>query len=228
MKVKNNILGIFGAGGFAKEVMPIVQNQIKKTSENLSMEIHNIFFVTKNKTQEHVNGHRVITESEFFSLECDKKFFNVAISDPSKRSEIVNRSISEECVPLSIKAETSIQKYNVNIEDGFIICDNSVLTSNISIGKFVHINVGSLISHDCEIGSFVTISPHVQILGNVIIRDYVFIGAGAIVKNGTPDSPTVIEKGAVIGMGAVVTKNVREFDVVAGVPARSQTSKLFM
>ena len=49
----------------------------------------------------------------------------------------------------------------------------------------------------------------------VTIEDDVWIGAGAIILPGT-----TIHKGAVIGAGAVVTKDVPPFSVVVGNPAR--------
>lgn len=49
----------------------------------------------------------------------------------------------------------------------------------------------------------------------VVIEDDVFIGARAIVLKGVR-----IGRGAVIGAGAVVTKDVSEFTIVAGNPAR--------
>lgn len=49
----------------------------------------------------------------------------------------------------------------------------------------------------------------------IVIEDDVFIGARAIVLKGVR-----IGKGAIIGAGAVVTKNVPEFTIVAGNPAR--------
>ncbi len=39
-----------------------------------------------------------------------------------------------------------------------------------------------------------------------IFEDHAYIGTGAVIKQGTPDQPLVIGKGAVVGMGAVVTK----------------------
>ena len=47
------------------------------------------------------------------------------------------------------------------------------------------------------------------------IDDYVFIGPRAIILPGVK-----INKGAVIGAGAVVTKDVTEFSIVGGVPAK--------
>lgn len=53
------------------------------------------------------------------------------------------------------------------------------------------------------------------ILSEVIIDDYVFIGPRVIILPGVN-----IGRGAVIAAGAVVTKNVGEFSVVGGIPAK--------
>ncbi len=50
---------------------------------------------------------------------------------------------------------------------------------------------------------------------NVIIDDYVWIGTRAMILPGVS-----IGKGAVIAAGSVVTKNVNEFEVVGGIPAK--------
>jgi maltose O-acetyltransferase len=54
-----------------------------------------------------------------------------------------------------------------------------------------------------------------DIHGHIEIDDDAWLGTGCIIF------PNVrIGKGAVVGAGAVVTKNVPEFTVVAGVPAK--------
>lgn len=74
--------------------------------------------------------------------------------------------------------------------------------------------------HDCVIGNYVTFAPKVCCEGNVLIEDHVYIGTGALIKQGSSESPLVIGEGAVIGMGAVVTKSVLPYTVVVGNPAR--------
>jgi maltose O-acetyltransferase len=49
----------------------------------------------------------------------------------------------------------------------------------------------------------------------IVIQDNVWIGAGAKVLGGV-----TIHKGAVIGANAVVTRDIPENAIVAGVPAR--------
>lgn len=48
----------------------------------------------------------------------------------------------------------------------------------------------------------------------------VWVGAGAVLRQGKPGKPLVIGKGAVVGMGAVVTKDVAAGVTVVGNPAR--------
>ncbi|HDN9014528.1 TPA: hypothetical protein P2I01_001361 [Aeromonas salmonicida] len=93
-------------------------------------------------------------------------------------------------------------------------------TTDIVIGRFFHCNIYSYIEHDCIIGDFVTFSPRVSCNGRVHISDDVFVGAGAIIRNGSLHRPLSIGQGAVIGMGAVVTKDVPPDCTVVGNPAR--------
>ena len=109
----------------------------------------------------------------------------------------------------------------VSIDPGSILCAFTTLTSNIKIGKFFHANLYSYVAHDCLIGDFVTFAPGVKCNGNVVIEDYAYIGTGAIIKQGSAIRPLTIGEGAVVGMGAIVTKSVKAGDVVFGNPAKS-------
>ncbi len=70
-------------------------------------------------------------------------------------------------------------------------------------------------SHDCEVGQAVTISPGAFVNGICRLDDQVFLGTGAIV---TPGHHLGAE--AVVGAGAVVVDDVPSGVTVAGVPAR--------
>ena len=114
---------------------------------------------------------------------------------------------------------------DIEIGDGGILCANSILTSNIRIGKHFHANIYSYVAHDCVVGDYVTFAPRVSCNGRVVIEDDVYVGTSAILRQGSHAKPLTIGKGAIIGMGAVVTKDVAAGTTVIGNPARPMESK---
>jgi len=104
--------------------------------------------------------------------------------------------------------------------------------AGLTVGMGSHINEGCLLDARAgiTIGNSVSVSHQVKIMTGshevnsvdfkgsfapVIIKDYVWIGVGAIILKGC-----TIGRGAVIAAGAVVTKDVMPMSVVGGVPAR--------
>lgn len=104
----------------------------------------------------------------------------------------------------------------------------------VTIGKHCHINENVFIQ-GATIGDNVMIAPNVAILNsthnhrstaipminqgdtekkNPVISSDVWIGRNAIILPGIK-----VAKGSIIAAGAVVTKDVKEFTVVGGVPA---------
>lgn len=103
---------------------------------------------------------------------------------------------------------------NIFIGEDSIIGEGTVLDGRdrLSIGDHVDIASEVMIynaEHDVLDKNFGAITAP------VIIEDYVFIGPRAIILPGVK-----IGRGAVVGAGAVVTKNVSDFTIVGGVPAK--------
>lgn len=102
---------------------------------------------------------------------------------------------------------------NISIGKDSIIGEGAVLDGRdkLIIGDHVDIATEAMIynaQHDVQSDDFHAIAAPVT------IEDYVFIGPRAIILPGVR-----IGKGAVIGAGAVVTKDVDDFAIVGGVPA---------
>ena len=210
-------IGIYGSGGFAREVMPLARETAARifASDKVT-----ICFLETTPSSDRINGYPIMAESEFFLLKADARYFNIAIGDSRVREAIAARMIEKGAKVLDLAA-TNMTVYDRSvIGEGAILCANSVVTSNAQIGRFVHINLNAYVAHDCVVGDFVTLAPNVACNGNVHIGDHAYIGTGAILKQGTSDKPLAIGKGAVVGMGAVVTKNVEPHTTVVGNPAR--------
>ena len=120
----------------------------------------------------------------------------------------------------SVRASNAIRMDDVEIGEGALISPFVTFTSNIRIGAHFQANLYSYVEHDCVIGDFVTFAPRVACNGNVHIGDHAYIGTGAVLRQGRSGAPLSIGEGAVVGMGAVVTRDVPPGVTVVGVPAR--------
>ena len=144
----------------------------------------------------------------------------------------------------NVRLSNNIILNNNSIARGCIISSYSQV-SNSDIGKYTSIVRFSKISHTgigkyCSISWDTTINakshpyhsistsafPYVPSLGNfvnkreqkydmVVIKNDVWIGANSLIMPGV-----IIGNGAVIGASAVVTKDVPDYAIVAGVPAK--------
>ena len=111
-----------------------------------------------------------------------------------------------------------------------------VRRGTVSLGDHVFINRGCYLSGDIEIGHFVMLASGVAIVGGdhvmhdpsrpmihagraenlpVVIGDDAWLGHGAIVLHGVR-----VGQGAVVAAGSVVTRDVPDYAIVAGNPAR--------
>ena len=107
---------------------------------------------------------------------------------------------------------------SATIDNGTALSRFVTIVAHVTISKCFHANLYSYVEHDCIIGDYVTLAPRVN--GDGDIHDHAYIGTGAVIKQGTPDKPLVIGKGAIVGMGAIVTKDVAAGTVVVGNPER--------
>jgi maltose O-acetyltransferase len=103
---------------------------------------------------------------------------------------------------------------NVVIGQDTIVGDHCFLDGRDQLIIGNHVDIASQVliynsQHDIDHPQFKAINKP------VIIEDYVFIGPRVVILPGV-----VIRKGAVVAAGAVVTKDVAEYSVVGGVPAR--------
>lgn len=125
--------------------------------------------------------------------------------------------------------------YSANVREGLILdntynCYNKIkIEDNCYIGKKVFIDLVSdvVIKKDAVISAGVTILTHEDVgdrimnkyykrkVGSVEIGEGAWIGANSIVLAGVK-----IGKCAVIGAGALVNKDIEDYTVVGGVPAR--------
>jgi acetyltransferase-like isoleucine patch superfamily enzyme len=137
--------------------------------------------------------------------------------------------------------------YNVTIGENTLLGDGASIREKCIVGSFCIISRYVTINYNTTIGNHTKIMDLTHITGNTIIEDNVFISTMVGMTNDNFDTvgysddqivgprikknvaiaagvtilPKVeIGEGAIVGAGAVVTKNVEPHQIVMGVPAR--------
>lgn len=132
----------------------------------------------------------------------------------TKRKNLLGRLEKEGYRFDSVIHPSVIRSKWVSVGDGSIVASGVIMMCQVNIGCHVIVNFGARIAHDVKIGNYCTISPGAKIMGRASLSDEVFLGANATLIEGI-----TVGRGAIIAAGAVVTKDVPEMSLVAGVPA---------
>ena len=215
------LYAIYGASGCGRSLMPVARQQLARESD--ASEI--VFIDDALESVAEVNAHRAMNYLAFLNETASEKYVQIAIANSHVREKIAQRLKMDGIQLWSIIADNVVLMDQLELAEGSALSPFVTIGSNVRIGKCFQANLYSYVEHDCVIGDFVTFAPGVKCNGNIHIEDHVYIGAGAVIKQGTPAQPLVIGRGAVVGMGAVVTKSVPAGVTVVGNPARILTSK---
>jgi len=136
----------------------------------------------------------------------------IAIGDNAIR-ERISQEIKHK-VGQAIHATAVVDRL-VNLAEGVQIIQGAVVNRGSSIGKHTIINTNATVDHDCHLGDFVHVAPGATLCGGVKVGKGTLIGANATVL---PNCK--IGKNVSVGAGAVVTTDLPDNVVVAGVPAK--------
>lgn len=186
--------------------MPLLRAQYPATE---------LVFIDDGQTPGQVNGHDIVTWTDFLERQGDEKAVSIAIADSHIRQTLAEKCTVANIPLIEARAASVVQMDDVVIGDGACLSPFVTLTSNIRIGRCFHANLYSYVEHDCVIGDFVTLAPGAKVNGNVTIGDHAYIGSGAIIRQAL-----TIGAGAIVGMGAVVTRDVPPGVTVVGTPAK--------
>lgn len=215
----SNVIGLYGAGGFGREVMSLLTSNLHSLVNAHAPEETLLCFIDDDSSIKESQGKQVLSVDQFLKLPSQNKFFNVTIANPEIRKNKVSNFANSKVKPISLVFNNDLNLSNSVIDDGAIIMPQAIVSTSVKIGKYSHINFNSYIAHDCSIEEFVTISPSVTCCGHVTIRSGAFIGAGATIRQGTLDKPRVVGINSKLGAGSNLLTDLPNNKTFAGNPA---------
>jgi len=187
-------LALFGYGGHAREVACQMDQEVT-------------FFVDDDYANEIAKPISEFNPEEYLMM--------VAVANSHDRKTIVDKLPKETKYFTFIHPSVHIMDDNIEVGEGSFIGADSILTTNIKIGKHALLNRGNHIGHDCIIGDYFSAMPGTIVSGNVTIGDCVYTGTNSSIKE-----KMIVCSGVIIGLNAAVVKHITKSGTYVGIPTK--------
>lgn len=197
-------LAIYCAGGLGKEVIAFCRALGRW---------QDIIFVDDVTTDEWYQGAKVFRFEEVKTVADDVEFI-IASGEPAGRAALYQK-IKAAGYPMATVIDPACTiPQGTEIGEGCIVyhCDISI---DVKIGPNTFVEYRAIIGHDVKIAAHSMISARTFFGGHTSIGERVYVAPGVVLK----DRITVHDD-AVIGLGAVVMRNVRPKAIMVGNPAK--------
>lgn len=146
----------------------------------------------------------------------------IAIGDNWWRRKVYS-DLAQKCPHLKfpvLKHPSAVVAASATLGKGAAILAGSHVGPGSRVGEFAIVNTASSMDHDCTLHGFASIAPGAFMGGLVEIGECSAVGVGASISDRIR-----IGRHSVVGTGAVVVRDVPDFVVAYGNPARVQRSR---
>lgn len=203
---------IYGSGGFAREIAWLIERI------NNNNPTWNILGYIDDNTANHgnvINSYSVLGNQNILT-NYEEVSVVLAIGKSTIREKIASNILDYKKLefPNLIDPSVIYSEY-IDMGIGNIICANTVLTTNIKLGNFNIINLNCTLGHDVDMEDYVTILPSSNISGNCTIKKCAELGTKTTV---IPQK--IIGEYSIVGAGSVVIRDIPNYCIAVGVPAR--------
>ena len=206
-------LVIFGAGGLGREILLLVQ-QLNEAQP--SWQVHG-FYDDRAPATPTVAGLPYLGTSADLNATPEPLAVAVAVGSPAGRAAVVARLTSTRLsFPSLVHPGVALHpRQRVALGPGCLIQQNCVLTCDITLGRFVLLNLGCTVGHDAELADFCSLMPHANVSGAARLAAGVYLGTNATVIQGVR-----VGENTIVGAGAVAVRDLPANVTAVGVPAK--------
>lgn len=210
-------LVIVGAGGFGRETVDVVAAINASSSDPVWRLLGVVDDAPSPENLERLERRAISylgTTDDLLSGDVQPRYL-IGIGSPAVRRALADRFDAAGLMAATVIHPAATLGSDVSVGAGSVVCAGARVTTNIELGRHVHLNPNVTIGHDTTLRDFVSMNPASSVSGDCMVDDQVLIGVGAVVLN-----RITVGRAAVVGAAACVVRDVPPEVVVKGVPAR--------
>lgn len=206
------LLGIYGSGGFGREVKEIAEicnlwDELVFIDDTVEA---GIFQGLKRMPFDFFGNSYGVREAEVV----------IALGEPEYKRELYEKVKKKGYSFANVIDPRSNVSISAKMGKGIVIYAGAFVSSNVIIEDNVCIGLKTIIGHDCVVHQHCQIAPGVILGGRCIIECGTYIGMGVPVKE-----DITVGADAIVGMGSVVLRDIPENVIALGNPARAMKHK---
>lgn len=212
----NTPIVIIGAGGFGREVLDIIRDQhLVGAAADKGWDF--LGFIDDGQPPAdrldrlgvcHLGGMDTLTDLP------EGTTYAIGVGNGAARRDLADRATTAGLTPATLVHSSATIGADVDLGPGTVVCAGVRITTNIRIGRHVHLNLNSTVGHEAILHDYVTVNPLAAVSGDVTIGEASTVGTTACINQGI-----TIGAGSMIASGSAVNKDVPDSVLVAGVPA---------
>ncbi len=203
---------IFGSGGFAREVHQLVEDI---NADGAQWNVLGFLDGDAGRHGQLVHGKPILGGLEYLAG-ASGAWLAMGVGNPAVRRKLVGLvKAAGHTRFATLRHPRAWIGNRVALGEGSIVCAGVLITTDITIGEHVIVNIGSTIGHDARLGDFVTIAPTVNVSGSVGLGDGVDLGTGSTLIQGRQ-----VGAWSIVGAGSVVVKDIEANVTAVGAPCK--------